>query len=67
MAIDLSHLIRDYAGRWVGLKDDEQTVVASGDTVKEVMAQAQEQGYEKPILFKVPTQVVPYVGSGWVA
>lgn len=63
MAIDLTHLVKDYAGRWVGLQDDEQTVVASGDTVKEVMDKAKQKGYEKPILFRVPTQIVPYVGS----
>jgi hypothetical protein len=67
MAIDLTHLIKGYAGRWVGLKDDEQTVVASGSTVKEVMEQAKDKGYEKPILFRVPTQVMPYVGPDWAA
>lgn len=63
MAIDLSAVVQQYAGRWVGLADDEQTVVASGATVGEVMRQAKELGLNKPILFRVPTKVVPYVGA----
>lgn len=63
MAIDWTKICKKYKGLWVGLKTDEKTVVASGKTVKEVMAKAKEKGYEKPILFRVPTKIVPYVGG----
>lgn len=63
MAIDWTNICKKYKGLWVGLKDDEKTVVASGKTVKEVMEKAQKKGYEKPILFRVPTKIIPYVGG----
>lgn len=63
MAIDWTEICEKYKGLWVGLKDDERTVVASGETVKEVMEEAKRKGYDKPILFRVPTEVIPYVGG----
>lgn len=64
MAIDLTNVVKKYKGLWVGLKkDDGKTVVASGATVKEVMEKAQRKGYQHPILFKVPRQVMPFVGG----
>ncbi|MBI3572586.1 MAG: hypothetical protein HY092_00095 [Candidatus Kerfeldbacteria bacterium] len=63
MAIDWSTIIRKYRGLWVGLKDDERTVVASGQTVQEVLKKAKAKGFNQPILFRVPSEVLPYVGS----
>ncbi len=63
MAIDWSEICKKYKGLWVGLKDDEQTVVASGKTAKEVMDKAERIGYPKPILFRVPDRIIPYIGS----
>lgn len=62
-AIDWSSIYRKYKGLWVGLKDDEITVVASGKTVKEVMKKAQKKGFKHPILFRMPTKILPYVGG----
>lgn len=47
----------------MGLKDDKKTVVASGKTVKEVMEKAGQKGFRKPLLFRVPTEIVPYIGG----
>jgi len=66
MAIDWTKIYKKYKGLWVALKDDKKTVVASGRTVKQVMVRAQEKGYTQPILFRVPTKVIPYVGSFWL-
>jgi len=63
MAIDWTKICKKYKGLWVGLKNDEKTVVASGKTVKEVMEKSQKRGLEQPILFRVPTKIVPYVGG----
>lgn len=63
MAINWTKIFKKYKGLWVGLKDDEKTVVASGKSVKEVMEKARRKGYEKPILFRVPTKIIPYVGG----
>lgn len=63
MAVDWTEICEKYKGLWIGLKDDEKTVVASGKTVKEVVEKAEKKGYKKPILFRVPTRVMPYVGG----
>ncbi|MFY9484729.1 MAG: DUF5678 domain-containing protein [Patescibacteria group bacterium] len=65
MVIDQTKIFKSYKGKWVGLKDDQKTVVASGATVKSVMEKAEKKGFKKPILFRVPTKVMPYVGSTW--
>lgn len=63
MAIDWTHIYKKYKGLWVGLKDDEQTVIAYGKTVDEVMDKAQKKGYTQPILTKMPKKLVVYVGG----
>lgn len=62
-AIDWSGIYKKYKGLWVGLKDDEITVIASGKTVKDVMEKSQKKGYGSPILFKVPARIIPYIGA----
>lgn len=62
MVVDWTKIYKKYRGLWVGLKDDEKTVVASGKTVKEVMDKAEKKGYRMPILLRVPTKIIPYVG-----
>lgn len=63
MAIDLTGVCKRYPGQWVGLADDERTVVANGKTVREVLDRAAQKGHKKPILFRVPTEIVPYIGG----
>lgn len=63
MTLDWTPIYKMYKGKWVALDDDEVTVISSGETVKEVMWEAEKKGYKKPILFRVPTKVIPYVGS----
>ena len=63
MAIDWTKICKKYKGLWVGLKHDEKTVVAIGKTVKEVMEKAERKKYANPILFRVPTKIMPYVGG----
>ena len=62
MAIDWTNLFRQYKGKWVALKDDERTVIASGSTARSAINGAKKKGYSHPILFKVPTRLMPYVG-----
>lgn len=63
MAVNWTHIYKKYKGLWVGLADDEVTVVASGKTVKEVMDKSKSKGFRLPILFKVPTKIIPFVGG----
>lgn len=59
---DLTPLYKNYKGQWVALKDDEVTVISHGKKAKSVWEEAQTKGYKKPILFKVPSKLLPYVG-----
>ncbi len=63
-AIDWSNIYKKYKGLWVALANDETTVLASGKTAKEAWDKARKSGYEKPILTKMPSELVTYVGSG---
>jgi len=63
MAIDWTKIFQKYKGLWVALRDDEVTVITSGKTVKEVMNKSQRKGYAQPILFRVPTKIIPYIGA----
>lgn len=60
---DWTHLHPKYAGKWVAFADDEETVVAAAKTLKTLMKRAERIGYEHPLTFKVPKEVVLYVGS----
>ena len=63
-AIDWSKIYKKYRGLWVALKDDEQTVVGSGQTAKQAWDEAHRQGYNQPILTRMPDELIPYVGAG---
>lgn len=63
MAIDWTKIYKKYKGLWVALEDDEKTVISSGKTAKQALEKAKEKGYQMPILFRVPTEILPYVGN----
>lgn len=62
MVIDWTKIYRKHKGLWVALKEDERTVVGKGRTAKKALENADKNGYQKPILFRVPTKIIPYVG-----
>ena len=62
MAIDWTEIYKQYKGLWIALKDDEKTVIASGKTAKQAWSRAQEKGYKKPILTRMPEKLATYVG-----
>jgi len=64
MAIDWTLLYEKYKGQWVALKTDEKSVISSGKTAKEAFEKAQQMGYRKPILTRMPEKLVTYVGFG---
>ncbi len=63
MSIDWSQIYKKYRGSWIALKSDEKTVVSSAKTAKEAWDEAQKKGQKKPILFKVPLELISYVGQ----
>ena len=66
MAIDWTKIFEKYKGLWVALEDNEKTVVASGKTAKEAWEHAHKKGYKEPILTKMPSRLMPYIGSAYV-
>jgi hypothetical protein len=63
MGIDWTKIYKKYKGSWVAVLDDEVTVVGSGKTIKSALEQARKAGYEDPIVMRVPTEIIPYVGG----
>lgn len=64
MAKDWTQIFNKYRGFWVALEDDEETVVASGKTAQEAADVAKQRGVTKPILARIPEELVTYVGFG---
>ena len=62
---DWSTIYEKYKGLWVGLADDEETVIASGATIKSVVELSSSKGNSNPILFRVPDEIVDFVGYGF--
>ncbi|MEK7535557.1 MAG: DUF5678 domain-containing protein [Patescibacteria group bacterium] len=60
--LNWTNVIKKYKGLWVGFKNDNRTVIASGRTPAEVIKKAKSSGYENPILFRVPSRLVAFVG-----
>ncbi|HTE21811.1 MAG TPA: DUF5678 domain-containing protein [Candidatus Limnocylindria bacterium] len=55
-------LFKNYKGQWVALKDDETTVISSGEKLAEVIRESENKGYQKPILTKIPKKDITYIG-----
>ncbi len=58
-----TNLYPQYAGQWVAFAEDEETVVASAKSLKTTLNQAKRMGLETPPVFKVPQEMLPYVGA----
>ena len=64
MATDWTKLYEKYKGLWVALLEDEETVVGSGETLHEAVAEAKKKGYDNPIVARMPEELTAYVGYG---
>ena len=62
-AIDWTDIQKKYAGQWVALKDDEETVVGHGATLQEAMDEAHSNSYTDPIMTYMPKEILPYIGG----
>ena len=51
-----------YKGKWVALKGDRKTVIASGSDVESVSQKAAKKGYKKPIITRMPKTIRNFVG-----
>ena len=61
--IDWTNAFERFAGKWVALKDDHQTVVASGDSLKEAKQAAIAKGYSHPIVTRMPKTLRSFIGA----
>ena len=61
MAIDWTPIFEKYKGLWVALKDDEQTVVGSGKTLQAALAEALKNGYDEPIVTRMPAELMTFI------
>ncbi|MFH1192929.1 MAG: DUF5678 domain-containing protein [Candidatus Jorgensenbacteria bacterium] len=66
MAIDWTKTYKKYRGLWVALLGDGRTIVGSGKTLREALRQADKKGHKDPIVMRMPTEIVPYVGGLWL-
>ena len=59
--IDLSTILAPYRGKWVALSKDEKTVLGSGDSIDEALAEARSKGENQPIITKSPDSFTAYL------
>lgn len=67
VAIDQTKIQKRYKGKWVIL-DNSRTKVLSADDLLQKAIEKFHKKYGKreiPLTFKVPTEILPYVGSNW--
>ena len=63
VAKNWTKIYEKYKGLWVALKKDEVTVVGSGETLKEALRKANDNGYSNPIVTRMPKTLSAYVGG----
>lgn len=61
MTIDWTKMYKKYAGLWVALADDEQTVIASDKKLARALELSAKKGFDNPIVHRVPGGVVTFV------
>jgi len=66
-AIDMTKIYgnKSYKGKWVAMKnyDTHPEVIATGQTLKEVLEQAEKNGYREPVVTQIPNKLTYFVGS----
>ncbi len=63
MVINWTDIYKKYKGKWIALKNDEKTVIASADSAKDAHRKAMDRGLKNPILSYVPVQITPMIGQ----
>jgi hypothetical protein len=61
--IDRTKVMKKYKGLWVAFHHDQETVLASAKTLKEVLELAHASGYPNPIVAKMAERIVPMIGA----
>lgn len=58
----LANMIKKFGGEWVAINPDDEKVLSNNKSAKKVFKEAQKKGIIAPILFKVPTKYLPFIG-----
>ena len=61
--LDHTNAYKKFPGQWVAFGSDKVTVISAGENLDEVIAEARARGVTKPIVLKIPEEVVPFIGS----
>jgi len=61
--LNQSHLAQEHRGKWVALKSDRRTVVASGKSAKSVLGAAKKKGFPQPIVTRLPNNPAHFIGA----
>ena len=57
----LTSIFKQYQGLWIALNEKEE-VIANAEYAKEVLEESRKKGYPNPVIFRVPTELISYVG-----
>ncbi|MCL4418822.1 DUF5678 domain-containing protein [Patescibacteria group bacterium] len=59
---NLTKIFNNYKGLWVALDSSLKKVISSDKKAEKAYSEALKKGYQKPTLFKVPHENLPYFG-----
>lgn len=60
--INLDHILRPFAGKWVAMTQERDAVLASGESPEQVLLLARRKYSNAPILALVPNLDLDFVG-----
>lgn len=63
MKVDLTEIYKKYKGLWIVIDEKLKKVISADKNAEKAYKKAIEEGYRKPILFKVPKRNLPYFGN----
>lgn len=62
MKINWTEIYKKHKGLWVALDKDETTILSSSKSLERALSDAKKKGYKDPIVTKVPTDLISYIG-----
>jgi hypothetical protein len=61
--INRTALAKKHRGKWLALKSDRRSVIATGTTPTQVWEAARRKGVRKPVITRMPNEVRSFVGG----
>lgn len=58
--VDMVKIAKKYTGLWIAFNQQSKPI-ASGQTLKEVVKEAQQKGCRNPVITKIPTENFGYI------